>query len=105
MMPAAMPRDQYREAARTRTRCHQDAERKNQPGRGCHQRRDRGPECQQDDAAGEHAPRTEAVRDRAGNRLHRTPDELADRHGQADGGDAKPGGGIQRRQKKALRLP
>jgi len=62
------------------------------------------PERQQQDAADEHAPRTVAVGDRPRDRLHRAPDELAYGHGQADGGDAEPGGGIERRQKQALGL-
>ena len=38
-------------------------------------------------------------------RLLGAPDELAYRHGQADGGDAESGGGIERRQEQALGLP
>ena len=46
-----------------------------------------------------------AVRDRAGDGLHRAPRELAHREREADRDDAEPGGGVQRRDEESERLP
>ena len=96
--------DQHGKAPGARAGGGQNAQREDESPDAGHERRDEVADGQNDQTARQNLGRAVTVGECASDGLRQSPDELADGHGQADGGNAESGALIERGDKQAERL-